>query len=61
MATEAQRRANSKYDKKNTKNFTIKLNKNTDSDIFEYFNNYENKTGLIKQLLREHINKEKSI
>lgn len=61
MATEAQRRANSKYDKKNTKNFTIKLNKNTDSDIFEYFNNYENKTGLIKQLLREHINKERNI
>lgn len=53
--TEAQRRASKKYDAKNTRTFTIKLNYKTDADVISYLETIENVQGLIKSLIREYI------
>ena len=53
--TEAQKRANAKYDKKNTVQKMIKLNKNTDKDIIQYLNTLPNFQGEIKRLIRREI------
>ena len=58
--TEARRRANAKYDASNTTQLRLKLNKSTDADIIEYLGSCPNKQGLIKDLLRQHIAKEKA-
>lgn len=56
MTTDAKRRANAKYDKENTKGIYLKLNKTTDDDIIGYLdNNVNNIQGLIKELIRRHI------
>ncbi|XVG95202.1 hypothetical protein ACGCUP_07185 [Eubacteriales bacterium KG125] len=46
-----------RYDKKNTKNFTMKLNLKTDSDIFEWLDKQSSKQGAIKELIRKEIKK----
>lgn len=43
---------NTKYNKSNTVGVMIRLNKKTDADILEALSDVENKTGLIKSLLR---------
>lgn len=43
------------FDKNNTVQVKIKLNKNTDSDIINYLNELDNKQGKIKELLRTEI------
>lgn len=53
--TEAQKRANAKYDKENTIQKMIKLNKNTDADIIQYLNTLPNFQGEIKRLIRREI------
>lgn len=53
--TEAQKRANAKYDKENTIQKMIKLNKNTDKDIIQYLNTLPNMQGEIKRLIRREI------
>ena len=53
--TEAQKRASRKYDAKNTRTFTIKLNYNTDADMISYLETIENVQGLIKLLIKKHI------
>ena len=58
--SDAQLRASAKYDKANTKQFKIKLVYATDADIIEYLDSCPNKQGLIKDLLRQHIAKEKA-
>lgn len=55
MATEAQRKATAKYDKKNTVNKMLKLNKTTDVDILKRFEEVGNVQGYIKRLIREDI------
>ena len=58
--TNAKSRASAKYDKEHTKGIYLKLNKETDADILEYFANYcGNKQGLIKKLIRYNIEMEK--
>ena len=53
MATsKAQLRAQAKYDKDNTVQIKLKLNKRTDSDILEILNSVSNKQGYIKELIR---------
>lgn len=54
-ASEAQLRANAKYDKTNTKGLYIKLNLNNDSDIINYLDGKENVQGYIKSLIREDM------
>lgn len=57
MATEAQRRAQAKYNAANTVQFKLKLNKNTDADMVEYLKGIENKQGYIKKLIRQDMEK----
>lgn len=45
--------AQERYDKENTVQFRLKLNKKTDSDIIEKLNSVDNKQGYIKRLIRE--------
>lgn len=52
-------RANMKYDKANTRQYTLKFNKNTDSDILEHLENVTNITGYFKDLVREDIKRNK--
>ena len=45
--------AQERYDKDNTVQFRLKLNKKTDADIIEKLNSVDNKQGYIKRLIRE--------
>ena len=53
--TEAKRKAIAKYDKANTRQFHLKLNVKTDSDIIELLDRQESIQGFIKQLIRESM------
>lgn len=55
--SEAQKRAQAKYDKANTKQVIMKLNKTTDADILEVLDQTPNVQGYIKQLIRDDIRK----
>ena len=55
MTTEAQKRASAKYDKANTTQVILKLNKKTDADIIEALKSVGSKQGYIKELIRENI------
>lgn len=57
MVTEAQKRAVARYDKANTKQVMLKLNKVTDSDILDHLKSIGNKQGYIKRLIRNDIKK----
>ena len=57
MTTEAQRRANAKYDKANTRTFTLKFNRKTDADIIEKLESVENIQSYIKALIRANLSK----
>lgn len=57
MATEAQIRAQKKYDAANTKQFHLKFNRNTDWDIIEKLDNVSNMQGYIKKLIRADLNR----
>lgn len=59
--SKAQLRAQAKYDKDNTVQVTLKLNKKTDADIIEYLNSCTNKQGYIKELIRTDILRDNSI
>lgn len=53
--SEAQKRANVKYDAKNTKQYHLKLNINTDADIIARLNEVDSIQGYIKDLIRKDI------
>lgn len=55
MATEAQLRANAKYDSRNTKQIKLKLNLSTDADILQRLEASGNVQGYIKALIRADI------
>ena len=55
MWTEAQKKAQEKYDTTNTVQLKMKLNKKTDADILERLNEVPNKQGYIKDLIRKDI------
>lgn len=57
MASEAQKRAAKKYDKDNTIQIKIKLNLKTDDDIITALESVTNKTGYIKKLIRQDIDR----
>lgn len=44
-----------KYDKESTKNYAVKVMKNTEPEIFEKLESIENKAGYIKKLIRKDI------
>ena len=53
--SQAQRIAVAKYDQKNTKKVTLKLNRATDTDLIELLEHTENMQGLLKEALREYM------
>ena len=55
MATEAQRRAQRRYDEKNTRQVHIKLNLRTDKDVLERLDDVPSKQGYIKRLIRDDL------
>ena len=55
MVTEAKKRANERYDLRNTLQIKLKLNKKTDEDIIRRLEAVENKQGYIKGLIREDM------
>ena len=55
MATEAQRRAQRRYDAKNTRQVHIKLNMRTDKDVLARLDEVQSKQGYIKRLIREDL------
>lgn len=55
MATEAQRRANAKYDALNTVALHAKLNRKTDADIISRLEAEDNKQAYVKDLIRMDI------
>jgi len=58
MASEAQKRAQQKYDRNSRNKFkvvTLKLNKETDKDILDKLTCVNNMQGYIKDLIREDI------
>ena len=56
-ASDAQKRANAKYDKSNTKMMSFKFNLQTDADILDRLASVPNKQGYIKELIRRDIKK----
>lgn len=50
--SKAQLKASSKYNKANTKNFPIKVNKKTEKDIYDRLEKCTNVNGYIKALIR---------
>ena len=57
MATEAQIRANKKYEAENTRQVHLKLNRRTDEDILRKLDSVPNKQGYIKELIRADLAK----
>ena len=59
--SKAQLRAQAKYDKENTVQLKLKLNKKTDSDIIKRLSEVDSKQGYIKELIRADILRDNSI
>ena len=60
-ASKAQLRAQAKYDKDNTVQVKLKLNKKTDKDIIVRLAAADNQQGYIKELIRLDILRDNSI
>ena len=54
--SKSQIKAQAKYDKANTIQIKLKLNKKTDADIIRYLSDCKNKQGTIKALIRLYVN-----
>ena len=57
MATDAQIKAQAKYDAENTRQVHLKLNRNTDKDVLERLDEVQSKQGYIKRLIRDDLRK----
>lgn len=57
MSTEAQKAAQAKYNARTAKYYSVKLNKNTDSEMIEYLERKGSFQTYIKQLIREDMKK----
>lgn len=57
MVTEAQIKAQAKYDKENTRQIHLKLNRRTDADVIQALDDAESKQGYIKRLIRADISR----
>ena len=55
MATEAQLRAQAKYNRANTVQITLRLNKRTEADIISRLESMPNKQGYLKRLIRDDM------
>ena len=50
-----QREYQAKYNAANTTRIYVKLNNKTDKDIIDFLDTVENRQGLVKELLRDHM------
>jgi hypothetical protein len=57
ILTDAKRKTNMDYDRKNTKLIGMKLNRKTDADILAFLEKQGNIQGYLKQLIREDMKK----
>lgn len=57
MATEAQIKAQRKYDAENTRQVHLKLNCRTDEDVLKKLDSVPSKQGYIKWLIRADLKK----
>lgn len=55
MITDAQKRAQAKYDRDHTRLLTMKINTATDADVLEWWDACQNKQGSVKRLIRQEI------
>lgn len=55
MATEAQIKAQKKYDAANTRQVHLKLNRRTDKDVLARLDEVPSKQGYIKRLIRADL------
>ena len=53
--TPAQTRANKKYNAANVVRINLVVNKKTESDLYDFIFSLENKSGFIKNLIREEM------
>ena len=58
MSTDAQKRASNKYNKENTVQYCIRLNKHTDAKVIKKLDEQDNKTAYIKSLIWREIFKD---
>lgn len=56
-STESQIKASIRYNKENTVQISLKLNRSTDADLIDSLNRVTNKQGYIKELIRRDIAK----
>ena len=54
-STESQIKASIRYNKENTVQISMKLNRSTDADLIDSLNRVTNKQGYIKELIRKDI------
>lgn len=54
-STESQIRASIRYNKENTVQISLKLNRSTDAELIDSLNRVANKQGYIKELIRRDI------
>lgn len=52
---ECKRRANDKYNKEQTKHYSIRLSKSTDGDLIEAIEKAQSKNAFIREALRKAI------
>ena len=57
MASEAQIKAQKKYDAENTLQVHLKLNRRTDEDVLEKLDSVPDKQGYVKRLIRADLGK----
>lgn len=55
MVAESQRRASEKYQREHIKQYNLRLNLRTDIDIIRFLDSQNNRQGLLKQLLRQEM------
>lgn len=55
MATEAQKKAQAKYDARTAKYISLKLNIKTDADLIDLLSKQQNVQGFIKDLIRKEL------
>lgn len=56
--SDAQKRANAKFEREKTRSIKIKLTKSTDADILAKLDAVGNKQGYIKKLIRDDLERD---
>lgn len=56
--SDAQKRANAKFEREKTRSIKIKLTKSTDADILAKLDAVGNKQGYIKKLIRDDLKRD---